>query len=88
MGVGVGEGVQNLAADADGLLYGQMAAGALLDQLLQGLALHVLQHDIGHAVVVPHAEGADDVLVGQGQARLGFPFETAQELPIVQVFLL
>ena len=88
VGVGIGKGVQDLAADADGLLHGQMAPGALLNEILQGLALHVLQDNVGHAVVVPHAEGADDVLVGQGQARLGFPFETAQELPIVQVFLL
>ena len=88
VGVGVGKGVQDLAADTDGLLHRQMAPGALLDQLLQGLALHVLQDDVGHTVVVPHAEGADDVLMGQGQARFGFPLEAAQELPIVQVFLL
>ena len=87
MGMSIGEGVQDLAADADGLLNGQMAAGALLDQLLQGLSFHILQNDIGDPVVVAYAVGPHDVLVGQLQTGPGFPFEPAQELLIVQELL-
>ena len=64
--VGVGERVQNLTADADGLLYGQMSIGAFPNQIFEGLAFHVFKNDIGNAIIVPNAKSTDDILMGKG----------------------
>jgi len=82
--VGVFYGVADLEEEGEGSLDGEIAGGAVLDGLVEGLAADKLHDQVGEAggVVVAEIVEVDDVGVIDGAARLGLS-EEAEKRPLV-----
>ena len=71
--------------DPDGDLrrHGGVDAPLLPDDLLEGLALDVLHHQVAVVPVHAHVQKVDDIVVGHAAGGLRLPLEAADELRVL-----
>ena len=78
-------GMLQRGQDPDGDLrrHGGVDAPLLPDDLLEGLALDVLHHQVAVVPVHAHVQKVDDIVVGHAAGGLRLPLEAADELRVL-----